>query len=284
MPTHHHPLRPSPGFSLCHLLSGLSNTCADGRCSYIHGGAWRDPRILHDGFVPSIRSLISSDQAPHGAIRGFISIDYRLSPHDQFPQDSATTPAAELRRASHPDHIQDVRSALAFAHAQYQISGDYVLLGHSAGATLSYQLLMGEDALGGRQAVDVPLPAAIIGISGIYDLVSLSKRFEGQYDGFISNAFGTDAATWGKASPARYPQSFKDKWTNRQYNIIAWSPEDSLVDEPEIDAMAAKLKKDGLEVVVNKALTEDHDVVWEKGTQVAELITETLKQLSATTA
>lgn len=159
------------------------------------------------------------------------------------------------------------------------MSSNYILVGHSAGATLSYQLLMGQDALAGMQTPEVPLPAAIVAISGIYDIVALVKRFGGPYEDFVSSAFGPDAAVWEKASPATYTGNFKEKWTNRVCNILAWSPDDTLVDEPEIDAMIAKLNHDGVVVTVKKDLTGDHDVCWQKGPEVANLIITALAHL-----
>jgi kynurenine formamidase len=222
---------------------------------------------------------MSSGQVPESTIRGYASIDYRLSPHPSFPQDPNSTPASEFRGARHPDHIQDIRSALAFLQEHYQLSSDYVLVGHSAGATLAYQLLMGQDALSGEQAPEVPLPAAIVAISGIYDIVALVRRFGGPYKEFVSSAFGDDAAVWEKASPASYAGDFKNNWSNGAYNIIAWSPEDQLIDEAEIDAMAAKLTRDGVVVTIRKDLTGDHDVVWETGSQVSHLIILALAKL-----
>ncbi|KAI9158711.1 Kynurenine formamidase [Paramyrothecium foliicola] len=245
---------------------------------YIHGGAWRDPRKLHDGIVPTMKTLVGEGQVSKSSVRGFISIDYRLSPHPQFPQDPSSTPASEFRGARHPDHIQDIRSALAFLKESHQLSSNYILVGHSAGATLSYQLLMGSSALAGANAIDVPLPVSVVGISGIYDMVALVKRFGEQYDAFVSAAFGPDQAIWAQAAPATFTGSFKANWSGQ--SILAWSPQDSLIDEPEIDAMAAKLKEDGLSVTVLKDLTDDHDVVWEEGSQVARLITMALAQLS----
>ncbi|KAH7008109.1 Alpha/Beta hydrolase protein [Ilyonectria destructans] len=247
---------------------------------FIHGGGWRDPRNTADDFCASIKHITSSSGDDTSNIKGFISLDYRLSPHPDFPQDPASTQSSDLRNAKHPDHIQDIWLALEFAQMKYQFSDDYVLIGHSAGATLAYQLLMGEAVLVGRSRPEVSLPVAIIGISGIYDLVNVNARHDGQYAGFIGAAF--DEALWTSASPAQYKASFKESWPNGKLTILAWSSEDTLIDEPEIDEMASKLALDGVNLDVLKDLTDDHDCVWQDGKQIARLVSLALTKLGST--
>ncbi|KAH7166159.1 Alpha/Beta hydrolase protein [Dactylonectria macrodidyma] len=244
---------------------------------FIHGGAWRDPLRTADDFCASIESITAS--SGDSEIKGFISLDYRLSPHPDYPQDPTSTQSSALRDAKHPDHIQDIWSGLEFVQKKYQFSDNYVLIGHSAGATLAYQLLMGESVLAERSRPEVSLPVAIIGISGIYDLAQINARHDGQYAGFIGGAF--DEARWKSASPAQFEASFKDSWASGKFTILAWSPEDSLIDEPEIDDMASKLVLDGVDVEVLKDLTDDHDCVWQEGKQVARLVTLALAKLSS---
>ena len=135
---------------------------------------------------------------------------------------------------------------------------------------------MGDAALEGRTHPKVPLPAAIIGISGIYDLVDLNTRFDGQYASFIGGSFGDDQSTWTRASPARFEGSFKAGWPGKGIVKLAWSSEDTLIDEPEIDNMATKLKNDRVPFQVTKNLKGEHDFVWEDGSQVPRMISETL--------
>lgn len=222
---------------------------------------------------------MSSDEDSKSAIRGFISIDYRLSPHPQFPQDKSQTPESEFRNARHPDHVQDIWLALEYLRKPIQLEENYILVGHSAGATLAFQLLMGNGALGDSSHLQVPLPTAIIGISGIYDLVGLNDRFGGGYAFFIEAAFGDDQAIWSGASPRRFGGSFKDRWLGGRFACLAWSPGDSLIDEPEIDNMAEKLKEDGVTITVDKDLHGEHDFVWEDGAQVRRLVIEALTKL-----
>ncbi|GKT58971.1 kynurenine formamidase [Colletotrichum tofieldiae] len=243
---------------------------------YIHGGAWRDPRKTLHGFEPSIEEIVKASSIPKSEIRGFISIDYRLSPHPSFPQDPAVTPPAKLRCAQHPDHLRDVWSALAFLQREYDIQDRYILIGHSAGATLAFQLPMGPVALGATPPPEVKMPAAFVGVSGIYELCDFDARYGGNCTEFIVAAFGEDRESWNKVVPARFSGSFRDALPAQNLILLAWSPDDSLVDEPEIDGMASKLGKDGVECTVVKNLTHDHDFVWEDGKQIARLVSEAL--------
>ncbi|TDZ30965.1 Kynurenine formamidase [Colletotrichum spinosum] len=245
---------------------------------FIHGGAWRDPRKTFTDFGTSIQEILKAAAVPKADIRGFISIDYRLSPHPMFRQDPAFTPPAELRCAQHPDHLRDIWSALHFLQLRYNINDRYILIGHSAGATLALQLPMGSMSLGATPPSDVRMPAAFIGVSGIYELVKFNARHE-NYVEFIAGAFGADQERWKTAVPAVFSGSFKDALPGRPLILLAWSPEDSLVDEPEIDGMASKLRRDGLECTVVKDLTHDHDFVWEDGKQIARLLGEALRLL-----
>ncbi|EEU44667.1 uncharacterized protein NECHADRAFT_84673 [Fusarium vanettenii 77-13-4] len=242
---------------------------------FIHGGGWRDPRNTEDDFAESIKRTVISGAVALEDIKGFISIDYRLSPHPEFPHDSANK--TEARDAKHPDHLEDIWSALNFLQGKYKLAEDYILVGHSAGATLAFQLLMGDDVLASH--AQAPLPIAIIGVSGIFDLVGLNERFGGNYAGFISSAFGEDQTAWNKASPARFSSSFKDRWTGGKLTVLAWSPEDTLIDGPEIDNMAALLTKQGIDVQVLKDLRGEHDFIWQDGSQIARLIITALHQL-----
>ncbi|KAL6849600.1 Kynurenine formamidase [Amphichorda felina] len=246
---------------------------------FIHGGAWRDPKITHLSFIPAINHLVTSGRLPSASIAGFASIDYCLSPHPDHPQDPAETPASELRVARHPDHIRDVQSALKLLKDEYGLTNDYILIGHSAGATLAFQLLMDPTATEAASPEAPPLPAAIIGVSGIYDLVGIDDRHGGNYAGFITSAFGSEKKAWDVASPGKYGGSFKKNWPCGKFAILAWSHEDTLIDESELDAMAAKLIKDRINVSVTKDLTGEHDLVWEHGSQLAKLVFLGLAQL-----
>lgn len=216
-------------------------------------------------------------------VRGFISIDYRLSPYEErFPQSLDETPVPAHRVAQHPDHIHDVRSALDALSDRLDLGEHYILIGHSAGAMLAFQLLMSESDWQSKSSVLLPKPAAIIGISGIYDLVNLNHRFGGAYAGFISNAFGKDQGVWNKASPAQYQASFAQALLPRSTPLwLAISPDDGLLDLAETAAMADKLRSDGFKPVVVDDLEGEHDFVWQDGTQIATLVERVLADLSS---
>ncbi|KAH8664010.1 Alpha/Beta hydrolase protein [Xylariales sp. PMI_506] len=259
---------------------------------YIHGGAWRDPRIANDSFIPTIDKILAAT-TPSGAkskIAGFASVDYRLSPHPTFPQDPAVTPADEYRGALHPDHIRDVRSALRCLQDKYGFGSRYVLLGHSAGATLALQLLMGSAVLvGGKEgkevqkegadAVAVALPAAIIGMEGIYDLQGLVDRLGPEYAALFECAFG-DSSTWAGVSPMKFTQSFRENWGEaRRLFLLGWGPDDELIDAPEISGMAEVLRRDGIEPIVIEDVKGTHDGMWEDGQPFADVILHALEKL-----
>ncbi|EFX06031.1 hypothetical protein CMQ_4100 [Grosmannia clavigera kw1407] len=231
---------------------------------YIHGGAWRDPRILLETFVPTIDELSRQDKYA-GAMRrvaGFVSLDYRLSPHPDLPQDPAVTSPRQFRNAQHPDHLDDVRQAMAFLQTRYSMGRRYVLVGHSAGACLALQLTASP---GG-----VALPQAIIGVSGIYDLTGINERSGGSYGGFLTGAFG-DASTWDPVAPRTCSADFAVALAGCSV-LLARSQDDELVDEPEIDNMAERLRADYCSPSVWKDLRGPHDSCWEEGKELARLI------------
>ena len=162
---------------------------------------------------------------------------------------------------------------------------DYLLVGHSAGATLAFQLLMeptipAPPSPSSGPDVTTPLPAAILGVSGIYDLVGIDERNEG-YSGFLASAFGSDKKAWADISPARFTHGFNKQWPNGKLSVLAWSPEDTLIDEPEIDSMVSVLSADKVAVLPVKDLTGDHDYIWEDGSQLARLILMALSKLQS---
>lgn len=248
----------------------------------MHGGAWRDPRNTFEDFIACTKYLLSTDEPFASNICGVVSIDHRLSPHPEFFQDPATTPITSVRAARHPDHLMDVYAALAFVQNKYGITSNYILIGHSSGATLAYQLIMGHAPLQGCSTVTPPtiyLPTAIIGIYGIYDLVGLNTRYKGQYAEFMGGAFGDDRQMWHQVSPSLFSGRFKKNWVGGRYALLADSAEDSLLDSHEVSLMEARLAKEGINLAVVDDLVGDHDFVWKDGSQVARLVSQCLESL-----
>ncbi|KAK8038123.1 hypothetical protein PG994_014890 [Apiospora phragmitis] len=218
---------------------------------YLHGGAWRDPRKTHLDFMPTLNHFHAL--AESSRVAGYASIDYRLSPHPEFPQD----PAYPAREQS------------------YGFDSDYIVVGHSAGATMAYQMLMGATVPSGME-----LPKAVVGVQGIYDLRGLVDRFGPGYAGFITAAFG-DPSTWDRASPMKYTDGFKSHWKEGKVAVLGRSPDDELVDAAELEGMAQVLEKDKVNHLVFKDMKGSHDGVWQDGQHVARLIAETIKAIYA---
>ncbi|XXH00089.1 hypothetical protein Hte_006431 [Hypoxylon texense] len=259
---------------------------------YIHGGAWRDPRVTHKTVEPSIER-IRQDASGMKHIAAFASIDYRLSPHPDFPQDPATTPPEQYRGARHPDHVDDVRAAIRYLQGKFGFGERYILVGHSAGATLSYQIAMtayqdqddgdGNSNSNGNSNNDIELPVALCGLEGIYDFHGLNDRKNGTYAEFLTAAFG-DPAGWDAAAPMKCVLH-EGVYGRGELWVLAHSPDDELVDMPESEGMAKRLlegKPPGDEedkVLLIKDLRGKHDDVWRDGEGVASAVRRTLDAL-----
>ncbi|KAH7176043.1 hypothetical protein EDB81DRAFT_874860 [Dactylonectria macrodidyma] len=76
-------------------------------------------------------------------------------------------------------------------------------------------------------------------------------------------------------TPAQFQKSIKGGLGSRKM-VLAWSPDDTLVDEPEVDGMTPKLERDDVPVTVIKSMKGAHDFVWEDGRQAAQLVEEVL--------
>ncbi|KAJ5794208.1 hypothetical protein N7457_000807 [Penicillium paradoxum] len=241
--------------------------CKDGYwVIYIHGGAWRDPTVTLDSFKPT-ESILRDADLP---IAGFASISYRLSPHPNHPQDSRSTAPNDFQNARHPDHIRDVKAALAFLQNTYGFGARYILIGHSCGATLAFQAVMGaisdhreQPFIGGKENQDIsvgvvsaspgPLPpplaaqpTAIVGVAGIYDLRRLrdSHRDIPAYQEFIEGAFGPNELLWDGVSPAQMAGSrgVEGGWKSGRLAVLAHSKDDGLVDHSQMEAMEEALR------------------------------------------
>lgn len=221
-------------------------------------------------------------------VAGFASIDYRLSPHPNSPQDPSTTPDSQLRAAVHPDHFHDVSNALTFLQDKYSFKDQYILVGHSCGATLSFQLVMNKVQEANSTPVSVPKPLAVAGVCGIYDLQLLRQDFKSIkiYEDFIKGAFGSDEELWDGVSPAKVtdPDGVAVGWHNGQVAVLASSTGDTLINQRQTDAMREPLEQwkgygQGREVIELYDLREEHDDVWGKGEELARVISVTLQSL-----
>ncbi|KAF7914759.1 uncharacterized protein EAE98_011458 [Botrytis deweyae] len=249
---------------------------------YIHGGAWRDPLVTSSSFIPTINNLVTS--SVESKIASFASINYRLSSHPSFPQDSSSIPKHEYRDAKHPDHLEDICSALSYLQSKYSIEDQYLLLGHSCGATLSMQISMGKEYLHScgipDEQLNFKLPRYVLGAAGIYDLRLLRQTHpHPAYNQFLTQAFGSDEQLWDEVSPAKY-SNFEEFEKSGKILAFATSPDDELVDEIQIDVMLRNLH--GINGVVVKNLKNHlkgtHNKIWETG-NLANAIVEVLNLL-----
>ncbi|PLB43940.1 hypothetical protein P170DRAFT_441378 [Aspergillus steynii IBT 23096] len=267
----------------------------------IHGGAWRDPTQTSIGYLTHAASILTSSPAYTSStlprIAAFASIEYRLSPHPAHPQDRHTTDPREYRAAKHPDHLADVQDALAFLQRKYGFGERYILVGHSCGATMAFQSVMGclrsggdnEEELDEERKVSPFAPTAILGMAGIYDLRLLRDTFRdvSAYQEIVEGAFGKDEAVWDAVSPAAVQgPSGVAGWKAGRLAVLAYSPEDGLVDPTQREAMRQALApwEKGHSHVKSRrvellSLTGSHDESWEKGQDLARAIAFTIDKL-----
>ncbi|KAA8896521.1 hypothetical protein TRICI_006864 [Trichomonascus ciferrii] len=193
---------------------------------YIHGGAWRDPKMDHMDGDPLLKSL----RVP-GA-----SIDYRLSP-----------------QVHHPEHLKDVLEGLGYLERTYSISR-CILVGHSAGAFLSLQSVMFADQYDADAAKLLSERCdTIIGVEGIYNLRDLELE-NPSYADFVTNAFGSDRDSWDEASPA----SGKYSLNGDKKLIIVHSSEDELLNHIQPQTVERNLKNAN---IIRIDTTGKHDEV-----------------------
>lgn len=163
-----------------------------------------------------------------------------------------------------------MEAALAFLQNTYGFGPRYILVGHSCGATLAFQAVMGavaghrEQMFNGGGADDsgadgeavsahpLPLPprlsaqpTAIVGVAGIYDLRRLlgTHRNISAYWDFVEGAFGADDLLWDAVSPAQMVGSrgVEGGWKTGRLVVLAHSKDDELVDKGQPEAMRESL-------------------------------------------
>lgn len=156
------------------------------------------------------------------------------------------------------------------------MGGRYVLVGHSCGATLAFQVPE-VDGRGG----DVPKPCCVVGSEGIYDLPSLVERNQHPfYREFVVSTFGDDETTWTAASPCRAGPSSK-LWGKTGVLLISHSDEDEYVEKAQSLDMLDHIKatKTAEQEAVYVPAEGKHDEVHEKGGEMARIIEVALKMV-----
>ena len=305
------PLNPPHFWSLSYLLLLRISSAPTKRsfCSYIHGGAWRDPRKTKSGIQPALSRLLPP-AAPATQIAGIASLNYRLSPHPNFPIKPGDEADAAARTARHPQHVNDVIDALRWLKENWGVrDGGYVLVGHSCGGTLAMQVVMSggrkwsqedkETREGNGEEGKTPMPRAIVPVEAISDLLALvaSHVTEPFYEELTIAAFGREKKVWEVASPVNGTYGLeKGLWRGGRLAVLAHSKEDELVEWEQCNLLLKVLKKQGWkekgsekaedeksreepEVVVLE-LKGKHDEVWERGEQLARAIEFTMQRLA----
>ncbi|KXS97504.1 hypothetical protein AC578_4610 [Pseudocercospora eumusae] len=243
---------------------------------YVHGGAWFDPEQTATTFDKAQDILLKSPELHR--IAGFASINYRLSPASCHPT-HPSNPADPARNATHPDHINDVLSAILHLQETYRFEHRYILVAMKRYWGLNYQ---------STQALELNVvpPLAICGIEGLYDLPALVKYHDkldqSLYRNFTEAAFGTSEQGWAAASPTQ--GDYKANWEDGKLVVIAHSREDELVEWEQAELMLSCLQKQGFTESGDRRLKllqleGKHDQVWKEGQEVARAIEYTIKEL-----
>jgi len=257
---------------------------------YLHGGAWQDPEIDASSFRQAQDALLEFPEAEQ--IAGLASINYRLSPYPSHPRDPSTR-SDPARNARHPDHVDDVLTAIRHLQQTFAFGNRYILVGHSCGATLAFQVALdrqstskpSSEPVAGPSRHVIP-PIAILGVEGLYDLPALVKYHhnESVYWSFVTNAFGSVESVWKAVSPTR--GDYDATWSDGRLVVIAHSREDELVEWDQADLMHQALVSQGwdearrdreLKVI---ELRGKHDEVWQTGVELARAIVFTLQRVT----
>jgi acetyl esterase/lipase len=241
---------------------------------YIHGGAWRDPEVDSRSFELAIYIFCTSPLK--SAVAGFAAINYRLSPYPSHPKDPSS-PDDKSRNVHYPSHLLDVSRALLYLDNKYGINNRYILAGHSAGATLAFELNNWH-----LPDSDLPQPACVLGISGIYDLEAFigSHSEIPVYRELVENAF-PDKSLWEQASPNKSNLPRTAKWQDARAIIVSHSDEDELVEKAQASYMLerARLSPNAKAKVHFLQATGTHDEIWKSGHILADLISKSINIL-----
>ncbi|KAG6020911.1 hypothetical protein E4U41_002685 [Claviceps citrina] len=256
---------------------------------YIHGGAWRDPLITSTSFTPTLKNLSAAWVQSRKAPVAFASIGYSLSPYPHHPTHPSRS-SDHSRNAFHPKHISDVLEAISFLQQRAGFGNNYILVGHSCGATLAFQAAMNPARWGlGSTAEDfVKPPCMVLGLNGLYDMPDLVENPGAPYDEYrpmygqlTRNAFGSDRDLWKAISPV-VVESWATEWPVGRRVMLVQGPEDDLVPYKQGERMRDSL----LRSKTNKLVVElidgagEHDEIWQKGTLLAKLLTRAIDDVS----
>ncbi|KAG5999415.1 hypothetical protein E4U54_001859 [Claviceps lovelessii] len=256
---------------------------------YIHGGAWRDPLVTSASFIPTLKSLSTAWLQSRKSPVAFASISYSLSPYPHHPTHPSNR-CDDSRNASHPQHILDVLEAIHFLQSRAKFGNNYILAGHSCGATLAFQTAMNPVRWGTDNAAkdDIEAPLMVLGLNGLYDMPELIENPGGQhnqfrqlYEQFTRNAFGDDEDVWRDISPA-FVENWAREWPDGRRVMLVQGTQDDLVPYRQGERMRDSLvgsKSDRLVVELVDGEGQ-HDEIWQKGILLAKLLTRAIDDVS----
>jgi kynurenine formamidase len=168
---------------------------------------------------------------------------------------------------------------LLYLEQEYEIANRYLLIGHSAGATMAFELH--NWYFPGKS---LPVPAGILGVSGIYHFDAFVESHSDipAYAELMENAF-PDKTQWEKAAP--YSARFPDYAVCEKVKavIISHSDEDELIEKGQASFMlerARQIPQSKDKVHFLKA-SGGHDEIWGSGYILADLITKSIELLKA---
>ncbi|KAF4451676.1 putative kynurenine formamidase [Fusarium austroafricanum] len=251
---------------------------------YIHGGAWRDPLVDSSSFESTALKLLGDKDSK---IAGIASINYPLSNHPNHPTHPApprdsSEPVDIARTAKHPDHIIAVLSAIAYLQDDIGVAHDYVLSGHSCGATLTFQTVMNPDrwaeAAGSASIPKVKKPKIIAPLNGLYDLAAFinnppesHNQHQSLYFDFTTNAFGDNETVWKDVCPT-IVSNWSEEWPEGKAVVIAQSKDDGLVPYTQTEIMKENLRKNSNIEVIEMPASGDHNDLWKQADEIVEIM------------
>lgn len=251
---------------------------------YIHGGAWRDPLVDSSSFERTAINLLHSAVSFGGpSIAGIASLNYRLSPHPNHPTHPTGPDASEesnaARTVKHPVHIQDVLTGLAYLQ-RLGAAKDYILAGHSCGATLAFQVAMDPSRWGLDVGVGCKKPNVIVGLNGLYDLLTFIEQPDTShaklgtlYEAFTRGAFGDDKGVWAAVCPT-VVEDWKIEWPEGKHVVLVQSSEDTLVPYSQLQLMKERLESPaGASLTVDELpASRDHNDLWKQGDELLKIL------------
>ena len=181
-------------------------------------------------------------------------------------------------------------AGLGYLHDVFGLrDGEYVLVGHSCGATLAFQAALVSASTWG--ANEPPRPAAIVGLNGLYDLPLLLRgpsthaHLEDICASFLNLAFGEDEGAWEAASPAKFTGEEVRKRGEQgrlpQLMVLDQSEADQLVPLAQTEAMEVSATGwNKMRVVRGSRMKGLHDEAWESGVMILEILEDVIKLLA----